>query len=151
MAQTREDVRLRADAEKLAEIFGSLQRCFVITLSEKLAAGHLSIPQYCLLSFLEQQPGLTMSEISQKMRHTTAATTGLVDRLEKSGHVRRTHGLNDRRKVLVEITASGLGLVSEVRDEMVDNLLKIMEHLSDEEQRMWVQIYEKVIFYCQNQ
>ena len=151
MAHPREDARQRADAEKLADIFTSLERCFVLTLSKELSRGNVSFPQYCLLGFLAQQPHLTMTEIAQHMRHTTAAATGLVDRLEKLGHVRRTHGIADRRKILVEITLSGAALVHEARDDMVCNLVKIMAHLTKVEQKMWVQIYEKVSRYCQNQ
>src|SRR5882757_9640406 len=96
----------RTDAERLADIFTVLQRCFVLNLSKKLSRGNVSFPQYCLLGFLAQQEHLSMSEIAQRMRHTTAAATGLVDRLENLGHVRRTHGRDDRRKILVQITAS---------------------------------------------
>ncbi len=142
---------MRADAGKLADIFTHLERCFVLTLSKKLSRGHVSFPQYCLLGFLAQEPLLTMSAIAQRMGHTTAAATGLVDRLEKLHHVRRTHGKDDRRKILVEITPSGKELVAEVRDDMVDNLVKMMALLTTEEQKMWVQIYEKISSYCTNQ
>jgi DNA-binding MarR family transcriptional regulator len=73
-----------------------------------------------------------------------------VDRLEKLGHVRRVHALEDRRKILVEITATGSALVSEIRDDMVGNILRIMETLSPSEQKAWLQIYEKVSAFCQN-
>ena len=139
----------RQDAERLADIFTVLQRCFILNLSKELARGNVSFPQYCLLGFLAQQDHLTMSEIAQRMGHTTAAATGLVDRLENLGHVQRTHGLDDRRKILVKITPTGSSLVAEVRDDMVCNLLKMMAHLDGEEQRVWVQIYEKIFSYCQ--
>jgi DNA-binding MarR family transcriptional regulator len=142
---------LRADAERLADIFTTLQRCFILTLSKELNRGNVSFPQYCLLGFLAQQKHLTMTEIAQKMGHTTAAATGLVDRLEKLGHVRRVHGRDDRRKILVLITASGTALVSEVREDMVETLLKMMTHLEPDEQSAWLQIYEKIFAYCQNQ
>jgi DNA-binding MarR family transcriptional regulator len=144
------DTALRADAERLADIFTALQRCFILTLSKELGRGNVSFPQYCLLGFLANQPYLTMTEIAQKMGHTTAAATGLVDRLERLGHVRRLHAQEDRRKILVEITASGTALVSEVRDDMVGNVLRIMETLTPAEQKAWLQIYEKVSAYCQN-
>lgn len=144
------DSPLRADAERLADIFTALQRCFILTLSKELARGNVSFPQYCLLGFLAHQPHLTMTEIAQKMGHTTAAATGLVDRLEKLGHVRRVHALEDRRKILVEITPSGTKLVGEVRDDMVDNVLRLMELMTPAEQKAWLQIYEKVSAYCQN-
>ena len=85
------------------------------------------------------------------MGHSTAAATGLIDRLENLGHVRRTHAKDDRRKVLVQITASGSALVAEVRDDMVSNVLKIMTLLDTHEQKVWLQIYEKIFSYCQPQ
>ena len=100
---------LRPTAERLADIFTALQRCFILKLSKKLDQGHVSFAQYCLLGFIVQQGDITMTEIAQKMGHTTAAATGLVDRLEKMGHARRVHDQNDRRKIRVEITPSGHG------------------------------------------
>ena len=149
MAALRETPKLRADAERLADIFTVLQRCFVLNLSKELSRGNVSFSQYCLLSFLREQKELTMSEVAQRMGHTTAASTGLVDRLEKLGHVRRAHGREDRRKIHVQITASGTALVGEVRDDMVSNLLKMMAALDSHEQKTWLQIYEKIFTYCQ--
>jgi DNA-binding MarR family transcriptional regulator len=140
----------RADCERLADIFTVLQRCFILNLSKELARGNVSFPQYCLLGFLREQKELNMSEIAQRMGHSTAAATGLIDRLENLGHVKRTHGLDDRRKVLVQITASGAALVAEVREDMISNLLKMMEFLDPDEQKSWLQIYEKIFSYCQS-
>lgn len=145
-----EELSQRADAERLADILTSLQRCFILKLSKELARGNVSFPQYCLLGFLGQGKQLTMSEIAQRMGHTTAAATGLVDRLELLGHVRRTHAKDDRRKILVQVTESGTELVAEVRDDMIENLLNIMSRLTDEEQKSWLQIYEKIFSYCQD-
>jgi DNA-binding MarR family transcriptional regulator len=150
MTSTREEARQRADAHRLADIITTLQRCFILQLSKELGRGDVSFPQYCLLGFLAQQNELSMSEIAQRMGHTTAAATGLVDRLEKLAHVKRVHAKDDRRKILVQITASGSALVTAVRDDMVGNLLKIMTHLTTDEQRTWVQIYEKIFTYCQS-
>lgn len=149
MAPTRDEARMRQDAERLADIFTVLQRTFLVNLSNELHRGNVSFPQYFLLGFLAQTRELSMTEIARKMGHTTAAATGLVDRLENLGHVKRLHGTDDRRKILVQITASGLRIVAEVRDDMVNNLLKMMSNLDSSEQRSWVQIYEKIVKYCQ--
>lgn len=150
MPSLRETDTKRVDAERLADIFTVLQRCFILNLSKELSRGNVSFPQYCLLGFLREQKELTMSEIAQRMGHSTAAATGLIDRLENLGHVKRMHARDDRRKVLVEITASGSALVAEVRADMIDNLLKMMEVLNPEEQKTWLQIYEKIFTYCQS-
>ena len=149
MSSSHDAERKRRDAVRLADIFTALQRSFMLTLSKELQRGDVSFPQYFLLGFLSLKGELTMTEISKKMGHTTAAATGLVDRLEKLGHVARGHAKSDRRKILVKITPSGQAIVSEVRDDMVNSLLEIMEYLDAEEQRTWVTIYEKIITYCQ--
>src|SRR5687767_7259980 len=116
---TRDDSELRNDAEKLADIFTVMQRSFVLHLSKELTRGNVSFPQYLLLGFLSQHDSpLTMTEVAQRMRHTTAAATGLVDRLERLGYARRQIGAEDRRKVLVHITEKGIELVSQVREDM---------------------------------
>lgn len=148
-ASVREAASLRPDAERLADIFVVLQRCFLLRLSQDLAKGNVSFPQYLLLGFLVQQGRLTMSQIAQRMGHTTAAATGLVDRLEKLGLAQRVHDREDRRKVYVEPTSDGGALVASIRDDMVDNLLKMMSNLEPDEQKAWLRIYEKIFKFCQ--
>lgn len=128
-----------------------LQRRFLLDLSKELSRGNVSFPQYFLLGFLGTQGSLTMSEVAAKMGHTTAAATGLVDRLENLGYARRTHARDDRRKINVQITGQGTALVAGIRNDMVNNLTKVMDQLSPEEQKMWLQIYEKVFAFIQTQ
>src|SRR5438093_5611499 len=87
---------IRATAERLADILTVLQRRFLMNLSKELARGNVSFAQYFLLGFLSQREVLSMSEIAKKMGHTTAAATGLVDRLETLGYVKRAHSTDDR-------------------------------------------------------
>lgn len=148
MPSSREETKMYADAERLADILTVLQRCFMLNLSKELTRGNVSFPQYFLLGFLTQQKQLTMTEISQKMGHTTAAATGLVDRLEKLGLAKRSHAKDDRRKILVQVTPAGVSLVSSVREDMIANLLKMMSCLEPDEQKSWLTIYEKIFNYC---
>src|SRR6185436_8278182 len=129
---------LKSSAERLADIFIVLQRSFVLNLSKELVRGRLSFPQFLLLSFLVQEPEpLTMTEVARRMKHTTAAATGLVDRLEKLEFITRKHGPEDRRKVMVLITEKGHAMVQEIRQDMIQNLLRLMEHLDESERATW--------------
>jgi len=140
---------MKANAERLADIFIVLQRSFVLNLSKDLVKGRLSFPQFLLLSFLVQDESpVTMTEISRRMQHTTAAATGLVDRLEKLGLIRRQQGPKDRSKVFVSISAKGVELVQEIRQDMVQNLLRLMGYLNESEQASWLTIYEKIFPHC---
>jgi DNA-binding MarR family transcriptional regulator len=142
--------QIRADAERLSHIVLEMQRCFVLHLCKELAPGNVSFPQFFLLAFLDQKEVLTMSAIAQKMGHTTAAASGLVARLENLGYVMRSSVREDRRKVMVCITPKGSALVRRIREEMVGNLMKILEHLTPDEQKAWLQIYSKIYDYCQS-
>ncbi len=136
--------------EQLADIIMSLQRCFVIRLTAELSHGEVSFAQFFLLSHISTHDALSMTEIAEKMNHTTAAATGLVDRLEKLGYILRMNAATDRRKVLVRITPKGDKLVGMIRQDMVENLTTMMDVLTPEEQHMWLQIYNKIFDYCQS-
>ncbi len=126
-----------------------MQRCFVLHLCKELAPGNVSFPQFFLLAALDQKEVLTMSAIAQKMGHTTAAASGLVARLENLGYVVRSSAPEDRRKVMVCITPKGSELVRRIREEMISNLIKMMGHLTADEQKGWLQIYSKIYNLCQ--
>ena len=142
--------QILADAERLSHIVLAMQRCFMLHLCKELAPGNVSFSQFFLLAFLDQKEVLTMSAIAQKMGHTTAAASGLVARLENLGYVVRSSAREDRRKVMVCITPKGSALVRRIREEMVGNLMKILEHLTPDEQKAWLQIYSKIYDYCQS-
>ena len=142
--------QFRADAERLSYIIMEMQRCFLLHLCKELAPGNVSFPQYFLLAYLDRKEVLTMSEIAKKMGHTTAAASGLVARLENLRYVMRSAARDDRRKVMVCITAKGSALVRRIREEMVGNVMKILNHLTPAEQTAWLQIYSKIYDYCQS-
>src|ERR1700732_288835 len=143
--EQRSASELQLEAQELAEIVMQMQRRFLLKLSEELGHGSVSFPQYFLLGYLDTQEVITMSGIASKMGHTTAAATGLVDRLEKLGYVERSHALDDRRKVMVKITEKGSGLVAEIRRDMVNKIMTLLrEYLTAEEGRAWLQIYRKI-------
>ena len=74
-----------------------------------------------------------MSDIAKKMGHSTAAATGLVDRLEKLSYVERVHTAEDRRKIMVRITQKGAELVARMRREIASNLSDVMSDMDEEE------------------
>jgi DNA-binding MarR family transcriptional regulator len=142
--------QIRADAERLSHIILEMQRCFLLHLCKELAPGNVSFPQFFLLAYLDRKEVLSMSEIAKKMGHTTAAASGLVARLENLRYVMRSAARDDRRKVMVCITVKGSALVRRIREEMVGNVMKILNHLTPDEQKAWLHIYSKIFDYCQS-
>lgn len=123
----------QADANELADFVLMTQRSCILNLSTELSRGKLSFPQFFLLTYLESENYLTMSAIAKKMGHSTAAATGLVDRLEKLGFVERVHAAEDRRKILVRITGSGASVVSKMKGHIATELSSIMADSENED------------------
>ncbi len=113
-------------ADRLADFLMLAQRSFLLDLSSELNRGSVSYAQFFLLGFLANEKHLTMTDIANKMGHSTAAATGLVDRLEKLGYVERVHAAEDRRKVMVQITKKGQQMVSRLRDVIASSIAKTM-------------------------
>lgn len=62
----------------------------------------LSAVEHKALDLLSRAGTLTAGELAELTGLTTGAITGLVDRLEKAGFVRRERDPSDRRKVLIQ-------------------------------------------------
>jgi DNA-binding MarR family transcriptional regulator len=63
--------------------------------------------QVMLLFFLQRKNGLNLTQISQGLMLENPTVTGLIDRLEKSGYVKRSDHPSDRRVYLVHLTEKG--------------------------------------------
>jgi len=113
-------------------------------LSGELLQGRVSFPQFFLLGHISAAQTLSMTEIAETMKHTTAAATGLVERLAKLGYVKRLQDATDRRRVLIRITAKGSSLVGRIRQHMIERLTTVAGVLTPDEQVGWLLIYEKI-------
>lgn len=85
------------------------------------------------LSTLNLSGPLTSGELAAATGLTTGATTRLIDRLERAGHVRRVPEPADRRKVRIELTGRPTSL-----DETVDPARRLVAEILSgytEEQR----------------
>ncbi|MBT7957870.1 MAG: MarR family transcriptional regulator [Akkermansiaceae bacterium] len=123
----------QVDTDRLADFVLFTQRSCILNLSSELNRGNISFPQFFLLAYLSSEDYLTMSDIAKKMGHSTAAATGLVDRLEKLSYVERVHAAEDRRKIMVRITQKGTELVARMRREIATNLSDVMSEMDEEE------------------
>jgi DNA-binding MarR family transcriptional regulator len=56
------------------------------------------------LDILGTRGPMTAGQLAEAVRLTTGAVTGVLDRLEAAGLVRRVRDTTDRRKVIVEVT-----------------------------------------------
>ena len=90
----------------------------------------LSITWFDLLSRIKQAPGqrLRMHELEEASLFTRSGITGLADRLEQAGFVRRERSAEDRRGVYLAITQAGIDKIDEV---WPDHELSIQKHFGE--------------------
>ena len=132
------------DVAKVADFIMYTQRSLLLDLSKDLNEGNVSYAQFFLMGYLTSEDYLSMTDIAKKMGHSTAAATGLVDRLEKLGYVERVHAADDRRKVMVRITDKGAELVTRMREGIAKSLANVMADMDDDEKGEIVSASERV-------
>ena len=99
----------------MADVGGQVRRAVA------RAAG-LSETELRALEHLVEQP-LGPGEVARRLGVTTAAATGIVDRLVSHGHVARRAREDDRRRTDVQVTDSG-------REEVLAHLLPMFTRLA---------------------
>jgi DNA-binding MarR family transcriptional regulator len=70
----------------------------------------------CLDLAIQAERPLTAGQIAEESGLSTGAVTGVIDRLERAGFVRRVRDPHDRRKVLVEVSKGSLSRYGDAYD-----------------------------------
>jgi DNA-binding MarR family transcriptional regulator len=69
----------------------------------------VTLPQFDVMAALERKPdGMTMTELSRFLMVSNGNVTGIIDRLVTDKLVVRQAPANDRRAIIVKLTARGL-------------------------------------------
>lgn len=123
---TRNNALTEDEARHLADFVMFSQRNCILRLSPELTQDRVSYPQFFLLTYLDEEECLSMSSIARMMGHSTAAATGMVDKLQELGHLKRFTAAADRRKIMVRITPQGKELVARMRQNIARELADIM-------------------------
>ncbi|MBU1147972.1 MAG: MarR family winged helix-turn-helix transcriptional regulator [Candidatus Omnitrophica bacterium] len=92
-----------------------------------------------------QAHGQCKTKIVAKERGISPPTaTGLIDRLVRSGYVKRSPDPEDRRVVMVSLTKKGENMVKTHMDAIRDVWKKILVRLTAEEQKQYLHILKKI-------
>ena len=95
-------------AELVTQVLDALRRtsAWSVAMSQEAAEriGINTTDLHCL-NLLTDGP-MTAGELARRAGITTASVTGVIDRLEETGYVRRERDTSDRRKVLVTLQVS---------------------------------------------
>jgi DNA-binding MarR family transcriptional regulator len=98
----------------------------VINLQKSFSESGIEVTpiQGMLLFFLQKNDGSSLTQISQGLMLENPTVTGLIDRLEKLGYVKRSDHPDDRRVYLIYLTEKG--------NKVAKKALPIVKKLNEE-------------------
>jgi MarR family transcriptional regulator, 2-MHQ and catechol-resistance regulon repressor len=91
--------------------------------NERVLRLGLSMAQLNILYTLKRCGEVPMSRLAEMLNVSLSSATGLIDRIEERGLVERSRVPEDRRIVLIRVTAAGERLLGEL-DGLSDELLR---------------------------
>lgn len=87
----------------------------------------------CLDLAVRADGPLTAGQIAERSGLSTGAVTGVIDRLERAGYVRRVRDPDDRRKVLVEVSRTNLARYGDAFEGVTAALGRVLAGYTPEE------------------
>jgi len=120
---------------------GSLMQLVIQAAADRIGINATDLNCLNILSFSGQ---MTAGELARATGLTTASITGVADRLEEAGLVRRERDPADRRRVVIRLVADrALSEVAPVFLPMVQGLQETAARYGDDELRLIVDFYSR--------
>jgi len=113
-------------------------------IHKHLASAGLTLSQFAVLEALFHLGPLYQREIGQKLLRSSGNITMVIDNLEKRGYVKRERKKEDRRFMMVRLTAEGSDLISKVFPSHAAVIAREMSVLSAREQKTLAQLCKKL-------
>jgi len=104
--------------------------------SKKLERDYrLTGPQLIVLHEIIKNDKMPIGCLAKTANLSNATITGIVDRLEKKGLVKRIRGSNDRRQILIQATETGTDTLKNAPPSLQKQFMKRFDRLPSEEQK----------------
>jgi DNA-binding MarR family transcriptional regulator len=115
----------------------------IINLQKSFSKNGIEVTpiQGMLLFFLQKNDGSSLTQISQGLMLENPTVTGLIDRLEKLGYVKRSDHPRDRRVYLVHITEKG----KKIANKALPIVKKLNEEIKKGYSREEIENFKKVL------
>jgi len=115
----------------------------IINLQNAFSEGGVEVTpiQVMLLFFLQKNDGSSLTQISQGLMLENPTVTGLIDRLEKSGYVKRSDHPDDRRVYLIYLTEKG----NKVANKALPIIKKLNEEIKKGYSKEEIENFKKVL------
>jgi DNA-binding MarR family transcriptional regulator len=131
-------------ADKVSLLMPAIMREFARRQEDELYKGIISLQQFLVLDALSRKGPSTMSTLARFMGVTTAAMTGIIDRLVIRHYVARADDESDRRVVRIRLTGPGSELVKKIYTQRRHMISSIFSKMPKEDRATYLRILEQV-------
>jgi DNA-binding MarR family transcriptional regulator len=105
----------------------------------------LSGPQVWALTILDNEPGLSQGELAERLYAHRSTVSGILDRLESRGVIRRTTDPDDRRGIHLFLTPRGQRVLKRSPPPVQIGLRRALERLPAAQLRRFRRVLETVV------
>ncbi len=133
--------------ERLEEadwLFRKMVRRFVKE-RDRVKVGGIALPGMLILNKIIREGEQRLGDLAEQLDFTSGAITALSDKLEKGGYTVRRRKEDDRRTVLLDITAKGRELVQQSSNVGARCITLLFEGFTEEELAQQSRFYERII------
>ena len=134
------NISLQEFAERLSDQMSAMSREFLKKQSNELYKGRITLPQFVILDFLFRHGGSKMTDLAHSMEVTTAAMTGIIDRLVKCGYVVRSFDPADRRIIKISLKSKGAELVKKITRQKRQMIIDVFGKITQDERNEYLRI-----------
>lgn len=138
------EISLPDFADTINELMPVLFKEFARRQTNELYKGKITLPQFLILGFLHREGESKMTALARFMQVTTAAMTGIVDRLVKYGYVERVYEPQDRRIIKVRLTNRGSGLLKKINQQRRQMVIRIFGQISTSDRKDYLRILMQI-------
>jgi len=138
-------ISLSAFADRLNDIIPVVMKGISRHQSNELFKGKITLPQFLILDFLNKHGEAKMKDLAVVMDVTTAAMTGMVDRLVKYNYVQRIYEPEDRRIIKINLTLKGKEMAERMKNQRLQAIKSIFVALTEHDREEYLRIITKVL------
>ncbi|MCK5706515.1 MAG: MarR family transcriptional regulator [Candidatus Aureabacteria bacterium] len=104
---------------------------------------NITIPQMASLALIEASTSLRMKDIAKGLSITLPAATGMIERLYKTGLVKRVADEKDRRVINILLTEKGKDIFKKIQFIKKKTFELIFSRLSEKDRSDYIRILKK--------
>lgn len=131
-------------ADELNKIMPTIIKEFARRHANELYKGKITLPQFFILNYLHENGESKMTDLAHFVKVTSAAMTGVIDRLVKYKYVLRVSDPKDRRIIKIRLTAKGEELIKKINQQRRSMVINIFGKISVAERDEYLKILTRI-------